>query len=369
VITSLLKPQFGAAGAVFRERHGAEVAARVSDRAAEYAAVREAVGLTDFSFLHKFRLPADRGLDFLDLLLAGNVPKIRFGRVLHTFMADRNGLLIGDCYVANNDEEFVVFCESIAPNGDLGGVWQAGGAAEAGAEDLTASHALLSVDGFKAWDVMKEVFGADVLGLPYLSIEVYPFQGASIRLIRAGKTSEFGYLLLAPEAVAAALFEVLKTAVEKRGGRLCGVEVHDDLRLEGRFFNIQAEGLRVRDPLVLGLQWMMDPDKEEFNGHDAIHQRRAEGLRRKIVGVAAEPGCGTLVTGAPIFHAGQPVGEVVADCHSYTLNRMLALAVMPIELAYSGLPFRLGAADGPGVKTISMPPIMPKSLTVKLDEM
>jgi hypothetical protein len=51
------------------------------------------------------------------------------------------------------------------------------------------------------------------------------------------------------------------------------------------------------------------------------------------------------------------------------LNRRLALAVFPVELAYSGLSFRLGASDGQVVKSISMPPIMPKSLTVKLDEM
>ncbi len=190
-----------------------------------------------------------------------------------------------------------------------------------------------------------------------------------MRLIRAGKTSEFGYLMLAPPSVAAALFDALRVAVAKRNGHLCGVDVHDDLRLEGRFFNIQAEGLRVRDPLVLGLQWMMDLDKEKFSGRDAIHQRRAAGLRRKIVGVAAEPGNDALVTGARIFHAGQPVGEVVADCYSFALNWRLALAVFPVELAYSGLSFRLGAPDGPAVRTISMPPIMPKSLTVKLDEM
>ncbi len=365
----MLKSQFAAAGAVFRERHGAEVVARIAEHATEYAAVRDAAGLTDFSFLHKFRVPAERGLDFLDTLLAGNVPKIRFGRVLHTFMANSDGLLLGDCYVANNDEEFIFLCESIAPDADLRGLLQAAGAAEAGAEDLTDSHALLSVDGFKAWEVVKEVFGADVLGLPYLSVEVYPFQGASVRLIRAGKTSEFGYLMLAPQSVAAALFGVLQAAVAKRGGCLCGVDVHDDLRLEGRFFNIQAEGLRVRDPLVLGLQWMIDMDKEKFNGHEAIHQRRAKGLRRKIVGVAAEPDCDALVTGSCIFHAGQPEGEVVADCHSFVLNRRLALAVLPVELAYSGLSFHLGAADGPTVRTVSMPPIMPKSLTVKLDEM
>jgi aminomethyltransferase len=365
----LLKPRLAAAGALFRERHGAEVAARVAGRDAEHAAVRDAAGLTDFSFLHKFRVPSERGLDFLDALLAGNVPKIRYGRVLHTFLADGDGLLLGDCYVANNDEEFVFLCEGIAPDAELPGILQAAGAAEAGVEDLTENHALLSVDGFKAWEVVREIFGADVLGLPYLSIEVYPFQGAPVRLIRAGKTSEFGYLLLAPGSVAPALFDTLQAAVVGRKGCLCGVDAHDDLRLEGRFPNIQAEGLRVRDPLVLGLQWMIDFDKEKFRGRDAIHQRRAGGLRRKIVGVAAEPGGDALVTGARIFHASRPVGEVVADCHSYVLNRRLALAVFPVELAYSGLSFRLGAHSGPVVKTISMPPIMPKSLTVKLDEM
>ena len=139
--SSVLKPRLAAVGAIFRERHGAEVAAQVAGRAAEYAAVRDAVGLTDFSFLHKFRVPAGRGLDFLDGLLAGNVPKIRFGRILHTFLADSDGLLLGDCYVANNDEELVFLCEGIAPDGELPALLQAAGAAEAGVEDLTGTHA------------------------------------------------------------------------------------------------------------------------------------------------------------------------------------------------------------------------------------
>ena len=366
---TLLRDQLAAGGAVFRERHDAEVVAYFGERFTEYSAVRDSVGLTDFSFLHKFRVPAESGLDFLDALLAGNVPKIRFGRVLHTFLADHDGMLVGDCYVANNDEEFIFLCESIAPDAKLNALLQDAGSVNSGVEDITNTHALLSLDGFKAWEVVKEVFGPDVLGLPYLSIETYPFQGGTVRLIRAGKTSEFGYLILAPQSLAPVLFETLRAAVSKREGRLCGVDVHDDLRLEGRFFNIQSEGAQVRDPLVLGLQWMIDLEKEKFIGRDPILHRRAEGLRRKIVGVAAEPGNDALLTGAQIFHAGQPVGEVVADCHSYVLNRRLALAVFPIELAYSGLPFRLGGDDGPSIKTISMPPIIPKSLTVKLDEL
>jgi aminomethyltransferase len=369
VRTSPLKDRFAGKGTVLRERYGVEVVARVADKQTECRAVRDTVGLTDFSFTRKYRIPAEQGLDFLDGLLAGNVPKVRFGRVLHTFLADDDGLLVGDCYVANNDEEFILLCESIVPDAEIDRVMQAHGAAAAGMEDLTTSHGLLSLDGFKAWEIAKEIFGADVLGLPYLSIEVYPFQNQSVRLFRAGKTSEFGYLLLVPQAVAPAVFDTLAPAVEKCGGRRCGVDAHDDLRLEGRFFNIHAEGLRVRDPLVLGLQWMIDFDKDNFRGCEAIKRRRAQGIRKKIVGVAAERGCDQLVTGAQIFHDGRAVAEVVADAFSFVLEQPLGLAVFPAELAYSGLSFRLAAADGPSVRTISMPPIMPKSLMVKLDEM
>jgi hypothetical protein len=48
---------------------------------------------------------------------------------------------------------------------------------------------------------------------------------------------------------------------------------------------------------------------------------------------------------------------------------MLGLALFPVDIAYSGLTFNLDSPDGQKVHTISMPPIMPKSLTVKIDEM
>jgi glycine cleavage system aminomethyltransferase T len=114
---------------------------------------------------------------------------------------------------------------------------------------------------------------------------------------------------------------------------------------------------------------MIDFEKEHFSGSGPIKQRRAEGLKQKIIGLAAETDGPALKSGTKIFHDGKPVGEVVADCHSYVLNRSLALALFPVELAYSGLSFRCGASDGPVVRSISMPPIIPKSLTVKLDEM
>jgi aminomethyltransferase len=365
---SPLREKLAAAGALFRQRHGVEVVSHFGNLRAECGAVRDAAALADFSFARVFTLPETPGIDLLDSLLAGNTPKIRFGRVLHTFLADKNGLLAADCFVANNDQEFVFICESILPDAELDALLGFGGK-ESPATDLTAGHVVLSVDGFKSWEIVKRIFGADIIGLPYLSIENYHFANEPVRFIRAGKTSEFGYLLIAPVKIAAQLFDTLKAAVEQLGGRLIGVDAHDALRLEGRFFNIFREGQRVGDPLPLGLQWMMDMEKENFSGSAAIRQRRAAGLKQKIIGFAAGADCPALQTGAPIFHEGKAVGQIVTACISYVLNRPLALGLLPLDLAFSGLQFRLDSPDGLVLRSISMPPIMPKSLTVKLDEM
>ena len=360
---------FATKNAVFGERFGAEVVTKVSDRSTEYHLVRDALALTDVSYLQRFSFPEETGLDFLDSLCAGNVAKIRFGRVLHTFIADDKGRLIADCYVANNDEQFILLAETIVSPEAFKELLISLGAVAAGMVDLSETHAVLGVDGYKAWTVAKGLFGADVLGLPYLSVERYDFQGQALSLFRAGKTSEFGYYFMIPVTHAVVLFDACMAIADSHGGGLCGVDIHNDLRLEGRFFNIFAEGAIVGDPLALGLQWMIDFGKESFCGSAAIYADRAAGLTRKIIGIRAAEGVAELLPGAPLFSGPDKVSEVVASCFSYVLNARVGLALFPNGIAFAGLSFNLGAPNGQVVSTISMPPIMAKSLTVKLDEL
>ncbi len=364
--TSHLHDFFARAGARFAERRGVEIAASVADSTVEYQRVRDAAALSDASHMQVFRIPEAGAIDALDPLLAGNVARIRYGRLLHTFLADEEGCLAADCYVANNDDEFLLVCESLADDSALRALFMERGAA-AGMEDLTDTHSLLSLDGYKAWAVAREIFGSDVLGLPYLSVENCMFDGEKVRLFRAGKTSEFGYLALIGRNQAEALAAALAESAGRQGGGVCGLSIHNDLRLEGRFFNLYAEGAAVRDPLPLGLQWMIDFEKPEFRGQAAIGQRRQAGLRQKIVGVRAPPGQ-DLAPDQALLEDGREVGRLVAACTSHVLGCRLGLALMDIGGAFAGLSFRLDRPDGPEIATISMPPIMPKSLGVKLDE-
>ncbi len=365
--TSHFYDLFAKFSAQFENRNGVEIPARISEPAREYAMIREAAAISDASHMQIFRLPEAGAIDILDPLLAGNVARTRFGRMLHTFLADDDGFLAADCYVANNDTEFLLICESLPDDADIRGFFLQKGAS-AGMEDITETHALISLDGFKAWAVAKEIFGADILGLPYLSVEMCSFNNTPTHLFRAGKTSEFGYLILIPQQQAQSLAEALLDSTKRHGGGICGSAIHNDLRLEGRFFNIYSEGLRVRDPLPLGLQWMIDFEKPGFRGSDAIHRRRDAGLKSKIIGVQAQPGQ-ALALNDRVFDDGIEKGRIVAACVSFTLGCHIGLALIDVSTAYAGLEFRLNSATGPTLKTISLPPIMPKSLTVKLDEL
>lgn len=366
--TSPLHAIFASHGASFEERCGCEIVSKVSDQLTEHNYVRNSIGLSDFSFLQKFTISEEKGLDFLDNLFAGNVAKVRFGRLLHTFLADDNGYLISDCYIANNDEEFIVLCESIVDDASLKELFEKNGARQAELKDITADRIIVSLDGYKAWAVVKELFGTDVLGLPYLSIEQYQFQDIPVQLFRAGKTSEFGYLLMVQREHGQTLFNAVYSIVQKLQGGLCGLSVHNNLRLEGRFFNIFAEGVRVKDPLPLGLQWMIDFDKEKFSGSEAIYARRAAGVTQKIIGVRADADAEEFTVGSELYYQNKRVASIKAVCYSPILNCRLGLALFSQEYAYSGLSFNLSSGRGREVATISMPPIMPKSLTVKLDE-
>jgi len=214
---------------------------------------------------------------------------------------------------------------------------------------------------------MKRLFGPDVLGLPYLSIESCDLDGAAVKLIRGGKTSEFGYLLLVPAAAAAEVWRKIEEAGAPHGIRPVGAAAHSALRLDGRFFNVHEEGRRVRDPLALGLQWMIDFGGETCRGLEALKERRAAGLAKKIVGVVPADAEGALAVGDAILSGGVQVAEVVSAAHSPALRRRIGLALFDVAYAYAGLDFE--AAGGHGVRTVSMPPITPKSLTIKLDEM
>lgn len=318
---------------------------------AELHALRNSVAVCDMSFVKKFVLDEPEGLDFLDSLLAANILKLRYGRMLDTFLADDGGNIVAEVFAASIDDKIIVTAETLSP--DAADVIKSG----ANCKDISDEYVFISADGPSAWKVAKAIFGADIFNLPYLSVEKYQFDDKDVFLMRNGKTGEFGYQFLAPLPVAEKLASSIMEAAKSEGGAPCGFDAHQFARLEGNFFNTYAEGNSIKNPLELGLQWMMDFSKESFLGSDKLFAERKNGVKRKITAVKSEK---PLDCGTKIFDSATQVGEI---CVSKTCGKKhLELALFDSKYALPGFEFSTSPGGVCDVKTVSRPFILAQSL-------
>ena len=343
--------------ATFGEICGGECVKNFGNPESELSALRNSVAVCDMSFVKKFVFDEAEGLDFLDSILAANILKLRYGRMVDTFLANGDGNVCAEIFAASIDDKIIVTAETLSP--DVADILKNG----ANCKDISDDCVFISADGPSAWKVAKAIFGADIFNLPYLSVEKYLFEGSDVYLMRNGKTGEFGYQFLAPNSIAEKLAAAIMDAAKAEGGAPCGFDAHQFARLEGNFFNIYAEGESVGNPLELGLQWMIDFSKESFAGSEKIFAQRERGVKNKLVALNSNA---PLQPGTKVFDGSIPAGTI---CVSKTCGKKhLELGLFDAKYALSGFEFSSipnGACD---VKTVSRPFILAQSLIKGMEQ-
>jgi aminomethyltransferase len=93
----------------------------------------------------------------------------------------------------------------------------------------------------------------------------------------------------------------------------------------------------------MGYEWMVDLDQEaDFVGKEALRRIKAEGPKRKLVGVEIGGArLGTYIDSSmidffPVSANGRRVGDVTSACWSPRLEKNIGFAMVPIEHAELG---------------------------------
>ena len=119
----------------------------------------------------------------------------------------------------------------------------------------------------------------------------------------------------------------------------------------------------------MGYSWMVDLEQEaDFVGKEALARIKAEGAKRKLVGVEIEgPSVGTYIDNEmldvyPIFDGGgERIGSVTSACYSPRLEKNIGFAMLPIERAAMGNEFDVKTQHGrTSAVTVPKPFVDPK---------
>lgn len=321
-------------------------------------AIRHAVAVSRPE-LRYVRLTGPDAWDALDRLCAGDL-YVRDGQLLQGLLLDEDARPFADCYVGRDDEDYFLLCE-----GPGAGALEAHLArhlpegADAAYADLTDAHAIIGLDGPFAWELLAALAGADAIGLPFLTF----YHHEDWIVARAGKTGEYGYVLVVPRGSAPAVEERLAAAGPALGAARAGQDALDQCALENWFFSIRHEGRLDVTPLELQLQWRVSPRKA-FVGSEALRRRREAGIRRRITTLV---GPGPLAAGDTVRLGPAEVGRIVNAGRSEARGDWVALALLDIAWAHPGLAFAVSPAAGGGAvaaRSVSPPVINNRSLHV-----
>lgn len=300
----------------------------------EHLATRSSVGLFDVSHMGQIRVTGSGALELIQRVVTRDVAPLATGEQALAMMCRDDGSLIDDLYIARLGERDWLLVVNAGPYAGDAAYLEAeakamGGPPRVRVEPCSDQWAMIGVQGPKweaacvaalgegPWQVLarNRMLAMEFLGKPLL-------------FSATGYTGESGCELLCSPDDAPELWRRLAAA----GGRPAGLAARDTLRLEAGFCLSGQDFNAQNNPYEAGMGWVVQLDKAiAFRGQEALRRIRAEGPRRRLVGLLPE-GRRIPRHGAAVLTEGRMVGTVTSGGFSPTLDR-------PIAFAYVDMPY------------------------------
>jgi aminomethyltransferase len=327
-----------ALGARLVEFGGWEMPVQYSGILDEHRAVRERAGLFDVSHMGEFRVDGPGALDFLQSLVPNDVARLVDNQALYTQLCNERGGTVDDLLIYRLGEghyQAVVNAGTTQKDWD----WFTRHAAGRGGVTLTNvsdETGLLALQGPRAADILRGLAAVPADDIAYYHFRPGVVAGVDCLISRTGYTGEDGFELYCSADRVADLWDALLEAGKPQGLLPAGLGARDTLRLEAGYALYDHELNDEITPLEAGLGWSVKLNKaEDFVGKAALQEEKANGLRRKLVGLYPSD------RGIPrehyaILRDGEKIGEVTSGTIGPTLGRPAALGYVPVGAAQPG---------------------------------
>ena len=310
------------------------------DARGEHLATRRAGGLFDFSFMSCTALFGPDALACVNALQTRRLDTLRPGRIAYTLLLRNDGSVLNDATVWRLGRDlFWIFTGRRA---DCTHIALYSAQFDAEIAERSQSYSVIAIQGDISRSLIETCFpDGRIAALPYFGFQRAHFGDAECWIARLGYSGETGYELVVDNAVALHMWQALLARGADAGLVECGFDAIDSLRIEAGHILFIRELASPVDPFELGFGRLVDLDRREFCGSDALRERRTRDARRRLVGLlpahAAE-----AETGLPERLA---VGRaaMTSACWSPLLARRLGIGFVAAQDAYAGTRVRLAS--------------------------
>jgi aminomethyltransferase len=304
---------------------------------AEHRAVRRDAGLFDVSHMGELEVSGPDAEAFLEKMTPNRVGRLATGQAHYSALLNERATFLDDLLVYRlASGSFLLVVNAVNTARNL--AWlQQHAEGDVAIHDRSEDYALLALQGPRAEKVLSRVLERDLGEVGPFRLIFLDREGGRLMVSRTGYTGEDGFEIYLPPSLAPALWEEILAAGEEHGVLPVGLGARDTLRLEAALCLYGQDIDENVTPLEAGLGFIVKLDKGDFLGREALLRQKAEGVSRKLTGIALT-GRGIARPGHPVLVDGKSVGQVTSGTHSPTLGRAIGLTYLPVDASQPGSP-------------------------------
>lgn len=299
----------------------------------EHMAVRESSGLFDVSHMGEIRVRGKDANRFLNRLLTSFIPEDGKMKMYYGLMLDFQGGVVDDLMAyAYGPEDYLLVVNAANKDKDFAWISARKEGFDVSVVDESDLFSQLALQGPEAKNVLGRFTDYSLDQLKLFQFDHFQISGKEFLVSRSGYTGEDGFEIYGANADILALFSELAAEPEVM---LCGLGCRDTLRFEAAMPLYGHEIGPEIDPLVAGLAFAVDLEKD-FIGSDVLRKEKEEGLKRKVValelldkGIARE--------GYEVEADGKVIGKITTGYLLPGRTRALAFALVDADHAKIGM--------------------------------
>ncbi len=309
---------------------GFEMPIQYTDITDEHVAVRTACGVFDVSHMGEVLVTGRETERFVQHIFTNDISGAPTGKIFYGMMLHPNGGTIDDLLVYKEaDDRFFLVINAANIDKDFAWISEQVKQFDCTAENQSDYYGQLAVQGPKAEAVVEKVLGLPCQELTFYTFKKMDVGGEIIIISRTGYTGEDGFEIYASHELIQQMWDKL---MESGEAKPCGLGCRDTLRFE---VGLPLYGDELTDelsPLEAGLGMFVKMDKEEFVGKEALAQLKADGLKRKIVGIELE-GRAIPRHGYEVVADDKVIGQVTTGYNSISTGKSVCMALLDIDYA------------------------------------
>jgi len=199
-------------------------------------------------------------------------------------------------------------------------------------------------------------------GLKYFRAKGLTIGNVPVTAWRLSYVGELGWEIYTTADLGQRLWDTIWEAGQEHGILAAGRGAFNSLRLEKGYRSFGGDMTNEHDPYEAGLGFAVKLDKGDFLGRDALVARK-ENQTKTLACLTIDSTVDVVLGKEPVFAGGKAVGYVTSAAYGYTIEKGIAYAWLPLEVAEVGTEVEIGYFDKRVKAVVTAEPLFDPKMT------